>query len=339
MGRTATRFGRRPFVWGGLALTGVSLLVGCGVVSQPDAVQPKPARIGFLDSIAPTPGQPKTGILLRALVELDYAEGRDFVLDYRSADEYGGLLPAVAAELADLKLDVILAADTAAVAIRRATTTIPIVFLATSDPVAAGLVESLGRPGGNVTGVSSLVAALDGKRVELLKQAVPNARRVAVLADVRDAFTEQHWSRTQVASQVLGLDARRHDVASVEDLANAFSSMKESGGDALIVLPSPFFVRNRASILPLVASTLLPAMYEGRQFVDAGGLMSYGPNPNELLRRAAAYVVKVLKGAKPADLPVEQPTKFDFIISLKLAASLGLSLSPTILQQVTETVQ
>lgn len=201
------------------------------------------------------------------------------------------------------------------------------------------MVASLARPGGNATGLSLTALALDAKRLQLLKEVVPNASRVAILAYAGDATMERDWEETRDAARALGLDTWRQDVRSQADFEGAFSTLAGEGAEILVVLPSNVLTQNRARLVNLAAQYRLPAMYEGRQFTDAGGFLSYGADLNDLYRRAAGYVDKILEGAEPANLPVEQPIKFDFVINLKTAQALGLTIPPRVLAQATELIQ
>ena len=250
------------------------------------------------------------------------------MIEYRDAEGKLERLPALAAELVALKVDVIVAASTpAALAAKQATRTIPIVFAAAGDPVASGLVTSLARPGGNVTGLSILAPELVGKCLELLKQAVPGVSRVAVLwqpGALGERTEKDMLKGAEVAARALGVRLQFVEARGPADFDRAFSDMTRARAGALTVLPSAMFFSERRRLVDLAAKNRLPAVYPWREFVDAGGLMSYGPNLADLYRRAATYVDKILKGAKPGDLPVEQPTKFELVINLKTAKALGL---------------
>jgi putative tryptophan/tyrosine transport system substrate-binding protein len=316
-------------------ITGLAFLAACNRLPTRAQQPPKVPRMGLL-----SPGSPPLTFthqaFLQALRDLGYVEGQTVAIEYRWADERQERLPELAAELVSLDVDLILAAGAvAALAAKGATSTIPIVFAASNDPVGAGLVAGLARPGGNVTGLSLTATALSAKRLEFLKEAVPNAIRIAVLVDLGNPAVERDWDETQVAARALGLHLQRHEVRSPADFEGAFSGMTGGRAQALNSLPSAFFTRNRERLVDLAAQHRLPGMYEGRQYVEAGGLMSYGPDLTDLYRRAAALVDKILKGARPADLPVEQPTKFDLVINLKAARAIGLAIPPSVLQQAT----
>jgi len=272
--------------------------------------------------------------------DLGYVEGRNVLIEYRSADL--DRLPATAAELVALKVDVIVVpAPPQARAVMQATRAIPIVFAAAGDPVASGLVESLARPAGNLTGLSTLTPELVGKRLELLKQAVPGATRFAVLwqpggsSERRD---KDMLKSAEATAQALGVRLQLHEARGPADLNRAFSEMTRAHADALIVLTSSVFFGERRRLVDLAAKNRLPTVYPWREGVDAGGLMAYGSDLADLSRRAATYVDKILKGAKPGDLPVEQPTKFELVINLKTAKALGLTIPPSLLARADQVI-
>jgi putative ABC transport system substrate-binding protein len=319
-----------------------------GVVVAPlatEAQQPtKIARIGYLTTadVTTAPHHLRESFL-KGLRDLGYVEGRNLVIEYRSAEGKVERLPALAAELVALKVDVILAPASAHVlAAKQATRTIPIVFVNSGDPVASGLVTSLARPGGNVTGLSTLTADLMGKCLEQLPQAVPGVSRVAVLWNPGDApeRTEKDMlKRAEVAGRALKMRLQFVEVRGPADLDRAFSEMTGARAGALTVLPSTTFFLERRRLVDLAAKNRLPAVYTSRDFVDAGGFMSFGPDYADLFRRAATYVDKILKGAKPGDLPVEQPTKFDLVINLKAAKALGLTIPPSLLARADQVIE
>src|SRR5215813_8025593 len=290
----------------------------------------KIARIGWLgQNLAPAPQAREA--FRQGLRDLGYVEGRNFVIEYRDAEGKFDRLPALAAELVALKVDVIVAPTTpAALAAKQATRTIPIVFNA-GDPVGSGLVTGLARPGGNATGLSALTVDLVGKCLELLTQAVPGLSRVAAL------WAQGTWSERMekdmlkgaaVAARALGVRLQLVEARGPEDFDRAFSDMTSAGVGALTVLPVLMLLNERRRLVDLAAKSRLPAVYFAREFVDAGGLMAYGVNGADLFRRAATFVDKILKGAKPADLPVEQPTKFELVINVRVAKELGLEVPP-----------
>jgi ABC-type uncharacterized transport system substrate-binding protein len=303
----------------------------------------KTARIGYLaTNLAGTPPASHEAFL-EGLRDLDYVEGRNVVIEYRDAEGKVERLPALVAELVALKVDVIVAPGTpAALAAKHATRTLPIVFPVAVDPVQSGLVNSLARPGGNVTGLSALVPELVGKCLEQLTQAVPGVSRVAVLWQPGglDERTEKDMLKgADVAGRALGVRLQFVQARGPADFDRAFSEMTKARAGALTVLTSVMFVNERRRFVDLAAKNRLPAAYAQREFVDAGGLMSYGANVADLFRRAATYVDRILKGTKPADLPVEQPTRFELVINLKTAKALRLDIPPSVLQRADEVIQ
>jgi putative ABC transport system substrate-binding protein len=302
----------------------------------------KVPRIGYLTgNRAASPNLPEA--FRQGLRDLGYVEGRNVVIEYRDAEGKYDRLPALAAELVTLKVDVILVGATPpALAAKQATKTIPIVFIGTADPVGSGLVTSLARPGGNVTGLSNLAQELVGKRLEQLTQAVPGVSRVAVLwhpGTLGDRTEKEMLKAADVAARALGVRLQFVEARGPADFDKAFSDMTRAHAGALTVLPSGMFSSERRRLVDLAAKTQLTAVFPFRDFVDAGGLMSYGPNLQDLSRRAATYVDKILKGAKPADLPIEQPTKFELVINLKTARALGLTMPPSVLRRADEVIQ
>ena len=303
----------------------------------------KVARIGYLSTnLAANPHLQEA--FLQGLRDLGYVEGRNLVIEYRFAEGKLERFPALAAELVALKVDVIVTAGgtLAALAAKQATRTLPIVFAAAADPVEGGLVTSLARPGGNITGPSSLTPALAGKCLELLKQAVPGVDRVAVLwlpGALGERTDKEMVTGADVAARALGMRLQFVEAQGPDEFDRAFSDMSRARAGALTVLPSNRFLREHRRLVDLAAKNRLPAVYASREFVDAGGLMSYGANQPDLFRRAATYVDKILKGAKPGDLPVEQPTKFELVINLKTAKALGLYVPPMLLARADEAIE
>ena len=322
------------------------LIVAGALLAAPFAAEAqqaaKIARIGYLrSSLGDNPHPPEA--FRQGLRDLGYVEGRNLVIEYREAEGKADRLPALAAELVALKVDVIVASGTlAALAAKQASRTLPIVFSPAGDPVGSGLVTSLARPGGNVTGLSAFAPELVGKRLELLKQAVPGVSRVAVLWQP-GAFGERTekdtLKRAEVAARDLGVPLQFVEARGPTDFDRAFSDMTRARAGALTVLPSNMFNSERRRLVDLAAEKRLPAVYSARELVDAGGLMSYGANLADLNRRAATYVDRILKGTKPADLPVEQPTKFGLIINLKTAKDLGLTIPQSVLARADEVIQ
>jgi putative tryptophan/tyrosine transport system substrate-binding protein len=297
----------------------------------------KTPRIGILNP-AFNP-HPPLEAFRQGLHDLGYVEGHTIVLESRFADGRFERLPELAAELVRLQVDVILAVGVPAVrAAQHATGTIPIVFPVASDPVGQGLVAGLAQPGGNITGVSFQDPELMGKRLELLRQAVPGVTRVAYLWDAA-LLNGRAWQETETAARALGVQLLPVEVREPYPFDQVFTTMAEAHADALITLPSTVFMNRRTQIVDLAAKTRLPGIFPDRELADAGGLMSYGPSLTANYHRAATYVDKILKGAKPADLPVERPTKFELVINLKTAQALGLTIPAAVLFQATEVIR
>jgi putative tryptophan/tyrosine transport system substrate-binding protein len=302
----------------------------------------KVARIGYLSpNLAASPHL--RDAFLQGLRDLGYVEGRNVVIEYRDAEGKLERFPTLAAELVALKVDVILAegGTLGPRVAMQATTTIPIVFVA-GDPVGSGLVTSLARPGGNVTGLTGIGPEVVGKRLELLKQAVPGVDRVAVLRQptaLGERVAKDMLKAADVAARALGMQPQFIEARGPDEFARAFSDMTSARAGALTVLPSAMFLREHRRLVDLAAKNRLPAVYTSREFVDAGGLMSYGANQPDLFRRLATYVDRILKGAKPGDLPIEQPTKFELVINLKTAKDLGLTFSPSVLARADDLIQ
>jgi putative ABC transport system substrate-binding protein len=317
-----------------------------GLVAAPLAAEAqqaaKIARIGYLTgSLAG--GLHLAEAFCQGLRDLGYVEGRNLVIEYRDAEGKLERLPALAAELVALKVDVIVVGGRLhALAAMQATRTLPIVFAAVSDPVQSGLVTSLARPGGNVTGSSNLNPELVGKCLEQLKQAVPGVSRVAVLwqpGAVGERTEKDMLKAAEVAGRALGVRLQFVEARGPADFDRAFSDMTRARAGALTVLVSTMFIIERRRLVDLAVKNRLPAVYLLREFVDAGGLMAYGPNFADSYRRAATYVDKILKGAKPGDLPVEQPMKFELVINLKAAKALGLTIPPSLLGRADQAIQ
>ena len=327
-------------------VTRLALAVAVSILAAPPAAEPQVAakapRIGYLT------GNLATGLHLReaflhGLRDLGYVQDRNVVIEYRDAEGQYGRLPALAAELVALKVDVIVVTNTpAALAAKQATRTIPIVLAWVADPVGSGLVTSLARPGGNVTGLSFFAPELVGKRLQLLTEIVPRVSRVAALwhpGDLGELTEKQMRTEEDVAARALGVRLQVVEARGPEDFDRAFSDMTRAHMDAVIVQSTNIFFIERGRLVDLAARSRLPAMYQGREFVDAGGLISYTANVADLFRRAATYVDKILKGAKPADLPVEQPTKFELVINLKTAKALGLTIPPSLLLRADQVIE
>jgi ABC-type uncharacterized transport system substrate-binding protein len=273
---------------------------------------------------------------LERLRELGWVEGRTVAIEYRWAEGRTDREAEIAAELVHLKVDVILTAGGADA--KKATSVIPIVFAISADPVGTGLVKSLARPGGNITGLSLLATDLAGKRVEILREVVPGIRRLAVMADFGLQESILELESVQVAAKTLGLDATRSEIRRAEDIAPALDQLK-GNVEALYVPANRLANANRLFINELALAARLPTMFGFREYVESGGLISYGPNTPELFRRAADYVDKILRGAKPAEMPVEQPTKFDLIVNLKIAKALHIDIPATLLSRADEVIE
>ena len=325
---------RREFIWllSGAAATLCPLK---GHTQQPTKI----ARIGFLITGSLTETRVNVDAFRQGMTELGYQEGKNFTLELRGADSRIERFPRLANELVALKVDVIVAAATpAGRAAQHATTTIPIVVSAMGDPVSDGLVASLARPGGNITGTTFLGPELVPKRLAFLKQLLPTISRVSVLwqsTAFSDRTTSDMLKETTNAGANLGIQLEFVDVRSPDELERTFFTIVKAGADALLPLPSPMLFNERKRIVELAAKDRLPGMFNSREFVQLGGLIAYGVNLAELNRHSATYVDKILRGAKPSDLPVEQPTKFELLINLKTARTLGIDV-PLVLQQVAD---
>jgi putative ABC transport system substrate-binding protein len=294
--------------------------------------------VGFLVSGAPSTHGPWFAALAQRLRELGWIEGRTIAIEYRWAEGRPERFAEIATEYVRLKVDVIVTLGIAALAAKQATSVIPIVFGAASDPLGTGLVASLARPGGNVTGLSVEASDLASKRLELLREIFPAVRRLAIIGSVEYAATVLEMGEAQAAARTLGLEVTTLEIRRVEDIVPAFEALK-GGADALYVCTDPVLASHRIRVNTLANVARLPTITAFREWVEAGSLMSYGPNVPDLFRRAGDYVDKILRGAKPGDLPVEQPTKFDFIINLTTAKALGLEISPSLLARADEVIE
>jgi putative ABC transport system substrate-binding protein len=336
---TQTRHSRRQFLQaaGGLGVcaASVAVLSGCGIQGpQP----PKVVRIGYL-SKADSHSAPYFEAFRRELRELGWVEGQNLAIEFRLGEEKS--LAELAGELVALKVDVIVARCTPETkAAKQATSTIPIVMLAlTGDPIGTGVVDSLSRPGGNVTGLTILAPELTGKRVELLKEAIPKVSRTAVLWNAAIPESSVDLREMQVTARALNVEFQLAEVQGAGDFDGAFDAVSRTGADALTTLLGTLGTTHQTQITEFAAKSRLPAMYEVREFVEVGGLMSYGPSLADLYRRAAAYVDKIVKGAKPADLPVERPTWFELVVNLNTAQALGLTLPQSFVMHADELIQ
>lgn len=300
----------------------------------------KIARIGVLGVASAAADAPVLEALRIGLRELGYVEGKNIVIEPRWADGELGRLPKLAAELVSLKMDLIVAFGTASIqALMRATTTIPIVMANAGEPVRSGLVASLARPGGNVTGLTQFGAQLAGKRLQLIKDTVPKVARVAFLSNPGNASHSPYFDDLQAAARELGLTLVKVTVGAPREFESAFAEMMRARPDALVVTADSMHRLRLAWIVDFAAKKRLPAMYQVKEYVEAGGLMSYGTNRIALARHAAAYVDRILKGAAPAELPVEQPTSFEFVINLKTAKALGIHIPQSSLVRADEVIQ
>jgi ABC-type uncharacterized transport system substrate-binding protein len=326
---------RRAFLTAFMAVLAAPLAAGAQQMA-------KVARIGYLGTNRAANPQLHEAFR-QGLRDLGYVVGRNLVIEYRDAEGKVERLPALAPELVALNVDVIVAPGTPqALAAKQATRTIPIVFTAAGDPVTDGLVTSLARPGGNVTGLATLSPELVGKNLEQLKQAVPGVSRVAILwqpGGMGERTENDMLKGVEVTARALGMRPQLIEARGPADFDRAFSEMTRARAGTLTVVGSSMFVSERRRLVDLAAKHRLPAMYAQRAYVDAGGLMSYGPDVADLFRRAATYVDKILKGAKPGDLPVEQPTKFELVINLKTAKALGLTIPPSLLQRADQVIE
>ena len=330
-----TWYSRRQVVQG-MGAMGLGLVAGCGRLPG-QAPPTKVHRIGYLTGTVSASNLYEP--FWQGLREYGYVEGHNIVVDYRSAEATVDQLSGLAAELVGLPVDLIAAEASPAIhAAKQATSTIPIVMVIVADPVEQGLVASLARPGGNITGLSTLAPQLSGKWMELLKEVVPTLSRVAVLWNPDNPGVALMYSEAAVAARSLGLAVQSVEARRPDDLDGALAAVTRGGAEALIELPT-LPVRDPTRLLEFAAKSRLPAMHAGSDRVAAGGLMSYWVSRPALARRAAYYVDRILKGAKPTDLPVEQPREFDFIINAKTAHALGLTIPPHVLLQATEVIQ
>jgi putative ABC transport system substrate-binding protein len=310
-------------------------------VAVSDAQQPKKvSKIGYLSPSSPSADSARVEAFRQGLRDLGYVQGKNIVIEYRYAGGKPELLPDLAAELIRLKVDVIMTfGGPGTLAAKGATQTIPIVITDVSDPVALGLIASLAHPGGNVTGLSPLAKEISGKQLELLMEAFPRVSRVAILLDQTSHSNALSLEEIKVAAGALQVALQPLQVRGPDDLEPTFSAVKRERADALIVLRTGGTSTYRARIVNFTAKSRLPAMYADSEFTEAGGLMSYGSNRVDLVRRGATYVDKILKGTKPADLPVEQPKKFELVINLKAAKQIGLTIPPNVLARADKVIK
>ena len=318
--------------------------VGGAMVAWPLVARAQQKSMPVIGFLGIEPSLPGPVAFNQGLRDLGYTEGRNILIEYRWAEGKPERFPALAAELVALKVDVIMSTGgtLGALAAKQATTNVPIVFGAVGDPVAEGLVTSLARPGGNVTGLSNVTNDLVGKWLDLLKQVVPGVSHAAILwkpDSMPESAREVRMKEAEGSARALGLQLQVVEARGPADFDRAFSELSAKGASALLVLNTPVFDMERQRIVDLAAKNRLPTVYTIRSYVDGGGLMSYGPNVADLNRRAASYVDKILKGAKPADLPVEQRTKFELFINLKTAKVLGVTVPDTLLAQADDVIE
>jgi putative tryptophan/tyrosine transport system substrate-binding protein len=316
-------------------------LLGGAAVAWPLAVRAQQlgriVRIGYL---SPARLPQLLQALHNGLRELGFVEGQSVVIDYRFAEGQTKTMDELAAELVRLGPDVIVTvASGAALAAKRATTTIPIVMATVGEPVGIGLVASLARPGGNITGVTLYGSELARKRLELLKETIPGVRRVALLGNAANPFSAFSWNEIQPAGPALGLELRLFAIRELGELPASFAAMKRDGVDSLVVLSDALFNATRKNIIALAAEHRLPAMFEAREFAEDGGLMAYGPNIAEMTRRSASLIAKIIKGANPGDLPIEQPTTFELIINVQTGKALGVTFPATVLLRADKVIE
>ncbi|MGH9369831.1 MAG: ABC transporter substrate-binding protein [Thermoanaerobaculia bacterium] len=321
--------------------TAVAFLLLAVALAAEAQREAKVARIGLLGITSRQVSLENLGAIRQGLRERGWVEGQNIVIEERWAEGKVERLGNVAAELVRLKVEVILALNqAAALAAKNATTTIPVVMIAGDDPVQSGLVASLARPGGNVTGLTSNVdLGITSKQVEMLAELVPNLSRVAVLTDPADPLTGSVLSEVERAARALRVRVQAVDVRAPDELERAFAAMTRERAGAVLVGRGGMFFLHRSRLATLAAKHKLPAMFIDRRWVEVGGLMSYGSDPLDLLRRVGTYVDKILKGAKPADLPIEQPTKFEFVINLRTVRALGLTIPPSLLLRVDQVIE
>jgi putative ABC transport system substrate-binding protein len=317
-------------------------LIGGAAAAWPLAARAQQAKrpiVGFLGDSTPLAEKERAAAFARRLHDLGWIEGPTIAIEYRWAEGREERFPEIAAELVRLKVELIVTSGTPAVmASKKATSVIPIVFATAGDPVGSGLAASLARPGGNVTGLATLANELAGKRLELLREVVPGLRRLAIIGNVGNPFTVLELGDVQAAAGTLGLEVVMLEIRRAQDLAPAFGALK-SRADALYVCTDALANTNRIRINIAAVGERLPTMHGSRDYVEAGGLMSYGPNFPDLFRRAGDLVDKILRGAKPADLPVEQPTKFDLVVNLTTAKALGIDVPASLLARADEVIE
>jgi putative ABC transport system substrate-binding protein len=297
-------------------------------------------RVGMLETTSMAMNASNLDAFLQELRELGYVEGGNLIIEYRSADGRNERFPGLAAELVGLKVDLIVSRGTpASLAAKRAAGTMPVVMANVGEPVETGLVTSLAHPGGNVTGLSSVTVDLETKRLGLLRELLPRSKRIAVLYNLDNPVNQLQWKEVEKAARLMGVQPQLLDVRNPEGLEPALTAASQQHADGLIVGQDGLFVAYRKQVADLAAKYRLPAIYRSMESIEAGGLMAYGPSYTDLYRRTASYVDKIFKGAKPGDLPVEQPTKFELIINLKTAKSLAITIPSPLLLRADEVIQ
>ena len=327
----ASHIGRRKFL---ATLGGAAVAWPLAARTQQSAVP----VVGFLRSTAAAGSEALVSAFRQGLNEAGFVEGRNVAVEYRWAEGRDERFVEIAAEFVQLKVDVIVTSGTALLAVKQATSVIPIVFAVANDPVGSGFVASLSRPGGNITGLSLQSTDLAGKRLELFREVVPDLRRLAIMAHVGNPGAVLELAEVQAAARALGLEVATLEIRRAEDIAPAFEALN-GRVDALYIETDALISTHRIRINTLALAARLPTMHSVRAYVEAGGLMSYGPNYTDLFRRAGELVDKILRGTKPADIPVEQPTKFDLVINLTTAKALGLEVPPSLLARADEVIE
>ncbi len=297
-------------------------------------------RVGYLGTSSASLEPELVKAFREGLRDLGYVEGQNILIEYRWAEGNYQRFPDLVADLVNLKVDLILTAGTpGALAAKRATQTIPIVMAVTGDAVGTGLVSSLARPGGNLTGLTTMVPDLEGKRLEILREVVPKLTTLVVLLNTANPLTAIQWEQTKISAKTLGIQLQPVELRRPEEFNDAFAKVARQRPDGITMVADRFLLAHRMQIVDFVAKTRLPAIYPYRDFVVAGGLMSYSPSYEDLFRRSATYVDKILKGAKPSDLPIEQPTKFELLVNMKTAKTLGVPIPPSLLLRADHVVE
>jgi ABC-type uncharacterized transport system substrate-binding protein len=322
-----------------LSILVVAVQLAVGAIADAQQAKKVP-RVGYLMGSSLPNNSSRIEAFLQGLRELGYVEGKNIVIEWRSAEEKLDRLPALAAELVRLKVDVIVTAGPPATrAAKEATSTIPIVMGFDNDPVGNGFIASLARPGGNITGLANLNPELSGKRLELLKEIIPRLSRVAVFGESTFPGNAQSLRETELAAGAFGVKLQYLEVLGPKDIETAFGAARKGRAQAVLVLQSPIFNSQRKQIVELAVKNRLPAIYSAAEWMEDGGLMIYSASFTDLFRRAATYVGKILKGTKPADLPVEQPTKFELVINLKTVKQIGLTIPPNVLARADKVIK